>query len=449
MNQKNKARIILIGIVIVGILLRIIFAIRLEVDNLQIDLGSVEGQYDEIMNMEESRMKEAGHLAYIITIYRTGHLPDTNANQFYHPPLSQAMFAGFMKLENLFTNNSKILIESLEFLCIFYSVLIIFVCYKILREIGFEEKDTILPISIITFHPLFIFLSRLINTDELLVLLLLLSVLYLIKWYQNPSYKNVLILALVVGLSTMTKTSAIVMALPLVIVFLKKIIMERKDKGMLVKLFCEAFLFSTITLPMTFWYPIRNYIKFGQKMFGVAEALEELKVEDYSFFARWIPNHEFFNWLYNKNASNVWSNLIISSINFSLGYINEPYILSIVLRILSVIIAGISIFAMFRFYKNEEKKSSLLILLITFVSWIIGYIYFNISMPYSCTMHARYILIAFYISIFYIGIFYKNIKNSNIKYIVLGLSVLFILLSILLIVYLTVIGGETPVEIII
>lgn len=441
MSQNKKTKIILIGIVIIGVILRVALALRLEVCTFQIDLGISDNFkydykdefYEGLLNFDRNYLGEGGHLEYIFTIYSKGCLPDINGNQCYHPPLSQALFAGFLKLESLFTQDSKFLVESLEFLPIIYSILMILVVYKILKEIGFEDKDTILPIAIITFHPLFVFLSRLINTDGLVSLLILISILYLIKWYKEPSYKNVIILGVAIGLGAMTKSSTVIMALPLIVVYTKKIIESVHKKESIKHIIIQGILFSFITLPMVFWYPIRNYYKFGQKLFWVPDALDYLKVPDTSFFKRWILSKELiFSIEYDRSATNVWANLIISSINFAMDSFAVPYIVSIILRIVSVFLIIISIVSMIKYSRKIENKDLLFILLITYVTWVIGYIFFNISMPYSCTIHARYIVTAIVIGIIYIGLFYKYLKNQNIKYCVIGLSALFILLSIIL-----------------
>ena len=306
MNQKSKdnSKIILILIVSLGILLRIGFAFAVNIDNYQYDLA-FNGEifktdnklevYDKVFELDRDYIKEGGHLEYILTIYKTGHLPDSNLNQFYHPPFAHIMFAIFMKLVSIFTTNTEILLESLEFLAIIYSVLTIYVLYKIIKELGFTDRQSILPISILTFHPLFIFLSRMINTDGLVSLLLAISLLYLIRWKKNPSYKNVIILGLAIGLGGMTKTSVIVMAVPLFVAYLKKLEASVDDTKLVKKILIQGLLFTLITLPLIFWFQIRNTIKFNQGFFSVVTALDELKVENNSFSARWILNKELFN----------------------------------------------------------------------------------------------------------------------------------------------------------
>lgn len=344
-----------------------------------------------------------------------------------------------MKFESIFTENSKFLIESLEFLAIIYSILTIWIAYKIMKEIGFEEKQTILPIAILTFHPLFIYLSRLVNTDGLVSLLILISVLYLLRWYQNPSYKNVIILAVAIGLGAMTKTSVIIMAIPLIAVFMKKLNESLDDTKTVTQILIQGLLFSCLTLPMVFWYPLRNYYKFNQSLFGVVEALDTLKVADNSFRARWILNHELFNKVYEIDASNVWANLIISTINFSIESNAVPIVLSMLLRGISLILIAFSMISMFKYTKKSDNKDLLFILIVTYVTWIVGYIYFNVSMPYSCTIHARYIVTAIIIGIIYIGILYNNLKSKNVKYYILSVSVIFMIVSIIMFIYLIIV----------
>ena len=61
-------------------------------------------------------------LSYIFTIVETGKLPESNAGQFYHPPLHQIIAAVWIKVVNIFTDNFEIQCESLQFLTLIYSL---------------------------------------------------------------------------------------------------------------------------------------------------------------------------------------------------------------------------------------------------------------------------------------------------------------------------------------
>ena len=265
---------------------------------------------------------------------------------------------------------------------------------------------------------------------------MLISILYLIKWYKNPTYKNVIILAIAIGLAGMTKTSVLVMAIPLMFVYMKKIIKEAENFELIKTIIFQGLILVIITLPMIFWYQVRNYYKFNQPFFGIVEALDILKVKDNSFGARWILNQELFNEIFEKQASNVWANLIISSISFSMDFDAIPFAISMMLRGISLLLISFSIISMITTYKNAENKNLLSILLVTYVSWVLGYIYFNWSLPYSCTTHARYVVIAIVIGIIYIGILYNNSKKSYIRNCVCGLVICFSTISIVMFIYL-------------
>lgn len=448
MNQNKKVRNLIILIILIGLFIRIAVSCSFPINRFQYDIGIEElfnpndsQNYEALMGFDRNYLVEGGHLEYILTIYKMGHLPESNINQMYHPPLSQFLFAEFLKIESIFTDNSKFLLESLEFLTIVYSMLIIYVSYKIMKEIGFEDKDTIFPLLLLTFHPLFIYLARLVNTDGLVSVLILISVLYLIKWYKKPSYKNVIILGLAIGFGAMTKTSIIIMAVPLIFVYMKKIIESAGKDEPLKDIIIQGVLFSFITLPMVFWYPIRNYNKFGQAFFGIIEALDSLAITDSSFLGRWVLNHEFFNATLEPHASNVFSNLIISTINFAINSAAIPVLLYMPLRGISLVLITISILGMLRFTLKNENKSLLWILIVTYCTWIFGYIYFNVLMPYSCTMHARYVITAIVIGIIYIGILLKNTNSKPEKNFVQALTMIFIIISIVMFIYLIVMNS--------
>lgn len=443
MKQKNNIKNILILILTIGLIIRVCFAVFFEIHRFQYDIGikdefvgKTQEEYQALMDFNRDYLEDGGHLEYILTIYKTGHLPQTNENQMYHPPLSHAFYAGFMKLESIFTNNSKVLIESLEFVSIIYSILIVFFGYKIMKEIGFEDKDTILPVALLTFHPLFIYLARLVNTDGLVSVFVLISILYLIKWYKTPSYKNVIILGISIGFGAMTKTSIVIMAVPLIFVYMKKMIETAQNEEPFKNIIIQGLLFSIITLPLVFWYPIRNNNKFGQPPFGIVEALDNLAVTDYSFFGRWILNHEIFNEILNPHASNVWSILMISTINFSTNSNAVPVLLSAPLKGISLILIALSIFGMTKYTVKSENKSILWILIVTYCTWIFGYIYFNNMLPYSCTAHSRYVITAIVIGIIYLGILYKETESKILKNFLLPLSIIFMMLSIIMFIYL-------------
>ena len=166
------------------------FMLKMKINELQYDIGIKSGFtdefYDKFFKYDRKTLKVNGHLEYILRIYETGKLLETNTNQGYHPPLNHIISANFMRILDLFNASNKFKIEALEFPPFVYSIFILIVSYKIMKELGMKENEIIIPFSLIAFHPVMIYMSRMINNDELVTLFSLLSILYLIKWYKNP-----------------------------------------------------------------------------------------------------------------------------------------------------------------------------------------------------------------------------------------------------------------------
>lgn len=81
MKQKNKdyVRQILIGIVIIGFVLRIVFSIAIDINTFQIDIGIKKDNfnpkddkcYEGLFCFDRDYLTYGGHLEYILTIYST------------------------------------------------------------------------------------------------------------------------------------------------------------------------------------------------------------------------------------------------------------------------------------------------------------------------------------------------------------------------------------------
>lgn len=426
-KQRNKIKILILIVVLIGILIRGCYMLETKVYQLQYDLGIEQDTakdltYDDIMKIDRTHIKENGNLEYLVRIYQTGRLLGSNSNQGYHPPLHHYITAGVMRICDLFGAGNEFKLEMAEFPAFVYSILILVIIYKITKELEFTDKGTLVVMTLASFNPLLIYLSRLINNDPLVTLCTLASIWILIKWYKEPSIKLTVFLALVIGAGASTKISIIVMALPLLVTYLMKMSENIDDMNFVKKLIKYGVVFSIISLPLVFWYPIRNAIKFGQPPFGVVEALPSLAVGHTDFVNRWLINNEFFAQYLAYDSSNVWSYVINSSILFSANtYFLSDLILNY-MRILTVAMAIIFIASMIKFVtKNTIYK----ILAITAFAWLISFIAFNISLPFSCTMHSRYIGILFILGMIFIGKLFESTDSKKLKVLIGILSFLY------------------------
>ena len=308
----------------------------------------------------------------------------------------------WLKIADNIFDMSSTRFESMQFITLIYSIIILVALYKLLDELNIEDKSKILPMLLFAFYPLYIFLSGSLNNDELVTMFSILALLYLVKWEKKPTMKNAVIIATCIGLGLMTKTSIAVIAIPTVYVYFKKlgefVKQEKSVKGLLIQLL----VFSIISITLGVWFQFRSLAN-GLYTLGIIEPYEYLSIADRSLWERFgISN------ILNTSFINIWSYLIYSSLNFYI-MTSENIMYNLIMAVLVIILAIDTIYFMI---KNQCKDK---ILLITFISWWISYFYLNISMPYTCSMHSRYMVVPISIGIAYLGLGMKDEKNKIIK----------------------------------
>ena len=114
-----------------------------KVYQVQYDLGiqniEYNFNYDNFFNLDREYVKENGNIEYLIRIYQTGKLLETNTNQGYHPPLHHYINAGVMRLFDLFGASNELKLEAAEIPAFIYSVLLMIVIYEITKELKLKD----------------------------------------------------------------------------------------------------------------------------------------------------------------------------------------------------------------------------------------------------------------------------------------------------------------------
>lgn len=404
--KNKKKRNIIYAIIIIGCILRLIYIIKMPYDRYQHDLD------------------DKG-LDYICTIYKTGELPKDNEGQHYHPPLHYLISGYWLKIISCFTTDENILFESLQYVTLIYSILIIVVMYKILKELKVNEKFQLLIMTIFSLFPNLIILSGSLNSDELGLLLIMLTMLYLIKWFRRDNIKNTLLLSIATGMSVMAKTSGAMIAIPIMYIFLLKVYKEFKkndNKTKIIKKYGYLFtIFGVFSLTIGLWYPIRNYILFNQPILYVLEPKNSnLYIGNYSILERFIPlsSIEFI-----MPYCNPWLNynLPIYLIKCSIfgeyiwkygGIFDVLYRVAIIINIFLIVYI---IYAVVRniFYKNKRNIVYKNINIILFITNLICYISMNLRLPYGCSMDFRYLFPAMFSGIILIYFLFENKYKTN------------------------------------
>ena len=440
-SAQKVSKIFLITIFILASLLRILYISRASIEDYQYDVGTKELRhqneaYEKIYEQDRSNLKQYRHLDYVMTIYNTGKLPDSNKVQQYHPPLHHIICVILLKVLDHFPLSATTKLESLQILTCIYSILAMFIIMKICDEFKLNNFYKIIVLLFVGFNPLFIFMSGFISNDMLVSMLILLCFYLIIKWNKNPSYVNTILLGLVFGLGCATKTSMSVMLILIFVVVIAKwitnIIKNKKSKPKptqsyrTTKFLLQTLIFLTIASPLSLAYPIRNNIKFNQPILYVVQPKDDLKLSNKNFINRFTPfSTEIFEKQIKEKHENIFSYAIKSDIVFGL---KADYHYTILLTFIIILLYALSIFASI-YLLIKAKNSNIGILIFATFLWLASFIFFNIEYPASCTMHAKYIYA-------YIGLlpiinacFLQKKDNYVLSMIVYTLSTLFAVFS--------------------
>ena len=365
-----------------------------------------------------------GHYDYIKIIANTFSLPTTNGWQFYHPPLSHGIMAVFYNFLRLFTQDDKLIAEFLQIIPLVYSVILMYVFYKILKEFNLPKKYSLIALLIFAVHPSNIILSGSMNNDMLTYLLFGVALLYSIKWYKKPSYLNIIILALAIALAGLSKFSGLTVAPITAILFLAAFIKNKEMRLTLIKQFC---LFAIICLPLGLSHTFRQYSLFDQPM-GYVPNLGKTHSQyiDKNIFLRLFQTgkNDFKSLFWQGKGQDV--NLPIIAIKSSVfgeyRYWGTPLgkkatdfhaaglLYSSVALMFSSLFLGV-----WNIIKSRQKSILKFVLWLVFVVQTVLYVYFNSKYPYSCTSDFRYLLpILLCVPFFFAGGL-QFIKNRIIK----------------------------------
>ena len=244
-----SARNFIILMIAAGIVLRYVYCLYTSSGDRQHDVGYFNWTW--------------GHANYIEYWYKNGlKLPDfdvRNIWQYYHPPLHHWLMALFLRLLTTFGMQYETACQALQFLPFLWSSLSMAVVYRIFRWANLKKTPLVIAAAIVCFHPTFVLIGGFFNNDTLCVLLMLLSIMFALKWYRKPTLLNIIPIALSVGLGMMTKLSAWMVAPAIAIIFLYVFIKNIKSW---LKYIGQFAVFGAISIPLGIWWQVRNLIEF-------------------------------------------------------------------------------------------------------------------------------------------------------------------------------------------
>jgi len=248
-----------------------------------------------------------------------------------------------------------------------------------------------------------------------------------VRWYRRGGWKEIVICGLTLGLSMMTKTSAVILAIPYGLFFIVRFVVNKNESKTIsrLKIFFQYVAFAIVSIPIGIWYPIRNLIKYDQPLNYVLRFSDThtLYCGDSSIVERFFkfPIDQFTDFVYANSSRdyNIWAYMFKSSLfeeYYTYGNVD------ILARVLFIVVVALGVFAFASMIYMISKSVKTIIVnksvcsldhlsLFFAVMWIavlVSYIVFNISYPFGCTMDVRYIIPAVFATVAFLGMFMKT-----------------------------------------
>lgn len=424
-------------ILMAGICIRVVYVVLMQVDLYQTDAGSFQ-------------INSGGHLGYIYRFYSKGTLPNFNPlsyDQFYHPPLHHMIAAVWLKLNTALGKGGKGLDELLQSLTLFYSACTLGFLNKIGIKLNISCRGRAIAMGIISFLPFGIIMSGAVNNDGLMLLFEVMAVYFALQWFDEPTMKNILLIALTIGCAMMTKLSGGLIIPAVAVVMFIKVLQERRHiKEYMVQFLCFVF----VVVPLGLWYPIKNLILYdipityiprmpnnaaqyigsygvGRRLFGISGQFSSLSVG------------------FDNTRADVSYNIPVSIVKF-LIFGDKNYYLknNVVTRLgpwvfyLTMILLALAFVAMIIWlFRREAEVHARLLILTSVLVLIASYIISCFAYPHVGTMHVRHIMLVIYFSFLGLGGFLSKGEEQAGKSLVrkgfLGVALLYVVLSTLLI----------------
>lgn len=380
-----------------------------------------------------------GHYDYALYIFNHFSLPnhtftESNVYQFYHPPLFYYVSAIWMHIYQgigfnaSLTADTEALYCSVQILATFFTFLVVWYGIKTLRLFNLSRGATYIGAVFIAFFPRLSQFSGQLNNDPLATLFIICSIYRFFKYKtEGHTYKDILLCALYLGLAMMTKLSAVIVCLGFAAYFIYEFIRTlRKKEGSipLKTILIQYVLFLLIVAPLGLWFQLYAHNVYGLPFNFVFRNLNSAL---FTGTRDYVLSKDYLNVSYydSKNEGLIYTN---NFYNFFFRYVTPFYASDLTsgifcnafenYNILAYAIKS-SIFGEFRYFGGEGFGAlaiisayfiwfSLLVVGVYFIikkrmdtklvfAWaimlsiIVFYLYLQYSMPYGCSMDARYI----------------------------------------------------------
>lgn len=381
----------------------------------------------------DARTPPQGHMGYMKYLYEN-FLPYQEDPrplwQFYHPPLHHYLEAGLMRLQTLLGTDIEIAVFNIKYLPLLYFMLMCITVKKIAEMLTIKGNTLIFVMSVVLFSPAFLIIGNYANNDMLSIFLMIQSIYFALIWYKDQKAENIIKVALCFGLSMFTKLSGWMAAVPIAVVFITALInmLRHKKFSEFRKLIGQMSVFMLIAAPLSLYWSIRNYVRFGVPVGYIPISESEYqrinqsvpqRLFDFSFYQFETP---YLNDL--KVNDYVEFNPLVALIKTSSANLHidkafgAPFdTLNLCTMWVTIILAAVAFVCMiFVLCKKGTMPIYAKIAMISFyIVLLVSYYIFCINYPYTCTEDIRYASPIIIIGAFSVGIVMEKNEVLNKK----------------------------------
>ncbi len=345
-----------------------------------------------------------GHAIYIKYLLDHHHLPDFDPRtvfQFYHPPLYHTVAALWIKGCQLVGMSWNRATEALQFLTLFCSMTCLLTVCRIGQALGLKKAGVRIATLLAACHPVFFFLTGSVNNDIMSIAFALGAILWTIRWYQAPSFRRILAIALCIGLGMMTKLSVAMVAPAIALVFLAKLLEERKKPA---HTLAQYGVFAAVCCPLGLWWSIRNLVLYHMPISYIPDLGGASSYQyngDHSVFARlfgWDFGSVFVRWgkpYYDyRPIPGLLKTALFDEKNLT-DYSKAVQVPCVILFYLSALLAVLTVVSLIRFICRKKDGQPLPIRVLfcgLYLLLFFSYLQLCFQYPYTCTMNARYVV---------------------------------------------------------
>ncbi len=403
-RKSLKEEAVLICMILTGMLLRAFFVLGSDIWTLQNDTGTYTGFATDQINI--------GHIGYIEYIYKFMHLPDMDPYDvfgYFHPPVHHILEALWLTAQRFLGVPEELLFENMQVLTLLYSGLCMLVMLHILRECGVKGRALYAGMALFCFYPRMIVFAGSVNNDILALLFLLVTIWRTLSWCREKSYKNILLLALSLGIGMITKLNTAICAFSIALVFFVHFVevIRGGNRIALKKTLLQYVLFGAVSIPVGMSFILRNLIVFGKKPGLPTQG--EASVMYTGQFPLWsrigVPavadlHLDFpFHPISGEVSHNTWvilfqTGLFAESYPADIGDVlllvaRIGYVCSIAAAVISTV-AFLVVYAWKMFKGREGTRLGAAFVWSTYVMMLLSYVLYVIKYPYTCSSDFRY-----------------------------------------------------------